>query len=295
MYVRKNIPVYELNNIDGYKNKGILVSRFRHYASLNTHLHTSHRHSFYHLVFFTEGSGSHIIDFKTYEVLPGSIYFMTPGQVHSWMFASEVDGYIVNFTEEYFKSFLANPTYLNRFSFFENFSSERVFLLSDPLSDEIQSVFEEILSQLTSIDHFADDLVRLLLIEIFIKVARTIEPAPITANTYNYTVLNNFRKLIDENFRVLQLPRAYAELLYITPNHLNAMCKDIMGVPAGHLIRERIILEAKRLLINMDLSVQEIANQLGFKDYSYFIRLFRKNVGQTPEKFRKTNLDHEHK
>jgi len=98
------------------------------------------------------------------------------------------------------------------------------------------------------------------------------------------------------NYATLRLPKQYAELLYITPNHLNAICNDLLGYSAGKLIRDRVILEAKRLLINMDLMVAEIAEQLNFADQSYFIKFFKKQEGITPEKFRKLNVqDHGNK
>ncbi|PTS97440.1 AraC family transcriptional regulator, partial [Pedobacter sp. HMWF019] len=75
----------------------------------------------------------------------------------------------------------------------------------------------------------------------------------------------------------------------ITPNHLNALCNDLLGKSAGEIIRERVILEAKRLLINLDLSVAEIAERLNFSDQSYFIKFFKKYEEITPEKFRKHN------
>jgi len=56
---------------------------------------------------------------------------------------------------------------------------------------------------------------------------------------------------------------------------------------AGELIRDRIILEAKRLLVNAKMSVSEIAHELNFVDNSYFSRFFKKYAGVTPEVFRK--------
>ncbi|RZJ89724.1 MAG: AraC family transcriptional regulator [Chryseobacterium sp.] len=113
---------------------------------------------------------------------------------------------------------------------------------------------------------------------------------PITGHTYNYTVYKNFLQLIEEHYLNLRFPKEYAEILYITPNHLNALCKDLAGIPAGDLIRARIILESKRLLINLNLSIAEIAERLNFKDNSYFNRFFKKYEGITPEKFRKSNV-----
>jgi len=68
------------------------------------------------------------------------------------------------------------------------------------------------------------------------------------------------------------------------------LCNDFLGISAGTLIRERVILEAKRLLINRDLMVAEIAEKLNFADQSYFIKFFKKYEGITPEKFRKSNI-----
>jgi len=86
-------------------------------------------------------------------------------------------------------------------------------------------------------------------------------------------------------------PKDYAELLYITPNHLNALCKDLLGIQAGEVIRNRILLEAKRLLTNPLLTITEIALQLNFNDNSYFTKFFKKSTGITPEEFRKNTLN----
>jgi AraC-like DNA-binding protein len=94
--------------------------------------------------------------------------------------------------------------------------------------------------------------------------------------------------LINRHYRSMRLPREYAEQLYITPNHLNALCQDLLGKTAGDVIRERVLLEAKRLLTNEQKSVSEIAGELNFPDNSYFSRFFRKYTGQSPEEFRKS-------
>jgi len=100
-------------------------------------------------------------------------------------------------------------------------------------------------------------------------------------------LLRNFRRLIDQHYLSIKLPKEYADLLYVTPNHLNALCQDLLGKTAGELIRDRILLGAKRLLTNADMTVAEIAYNLNFQDNSYFNRFFKKYVGITPDDFRK--------
>ena len=85
----------------------------------------------------------------------------------------------------------------------------------------------------------------------------------------------------------------YADQLNITPNYLNILSQRYLKIPAGDVIKERTILEAKRLLISTDLSVKEIAYQLGFSDNGYFAKVFKKYIGITPTDFKENyNLYH---
>lgn len=93
--------------------------------------------------------------------------------------------------------------------------------------------------------------------------------------------------LIDQHYKEKKLTKEYAAMLYVTPNHLNALTKDVTGSSAGELIRERILLEAKRLIINAKMTIAEIALELDFTDNSYFSKFFKKYVRATFEMFRK--------
>ncbi|MEJ5994939.1 helix-turn-helix transcriptional regulator [Pedobacter sp. Du54] len=284
-----DIPIYSIENLKFYKNEGILVSRFGPYLTEHEHLLTAHKHHFYHLVFFTEGEGKQYLDFKKFSIKPGIIYFMIPGQVHNWVFKTPPNGYIINFSSTYFSSFLLDADYLSRFSFFSGQQDAQVLELSLNTQQSITSIFEAILKEGLTHSKANDDLVKTLLIQLFITIARfqnTLEPA--MNNSYNHILMKNFKDLIEANYKHLKLPKQYAALLYITPNHLNAVCNDFLQISAGNLIRNRILLEAKRLLINLDLRIGEIANQLNFTDQSYFIKFFKKHEGVTPEKFRKS-------
>ena len=76
-------------------------------------------------------------------------------------------------------------------------------------------------------------------------------------------------------------------MLYVTPNHLNALCQDLLGKSAGEVIRERILLEAKRQLVNASAGIADVGYDLGFTDNSYFTKFFKKYTGTTPEAFRR--------
>jgi len=99
--------------------------------------------------------------------------------------------------------------------------------------------------------------------------------------------LHKFEGLIDKHFRDEKLPSFYADLLSISTNYLNKICREENGQTAGEIIRRRITIEGQRLLHYTNCSVNEIAGQLGFENVSYFVTFFRKQTNLTPEQFRK--------
>jgi AraC-like DNA-binding protein len=266
----------------------IMVDRFSHYLDTHKNLHFPHKHSFYHLVYFTQGAGYHSIDFVNFKVEHGQVYFMVPGQVHSWDFNDDVDGYIINFSHHYLDAFVANPRYLEQFNFFSGIAENEVINIPGEGQVAVQQLFETILKENSTSARLKDDMVRLLILQLFIVISRysNKEQSPQT-NNYNSLLLHSFQKLIDENYKEKKLTKEYAEMLYVTPNHLNALSKDVTGRSAGEIIRDRVLLEAKRLLVNANITVSEIANELNFQDNSYFTKFFKKYVGVTPEVFRK--------
>lgn len=98
---------------------------------------------------------------------------------------------------------------------------------------------------------------------------------------YNSLILKQFIEILETNFHQYKLPKDYATSLNITPNQLNFICKQQINLSAGEIIRNRIILEAKRLLVNFDLSITNIAEALNYSDPSYFVKFF-KNIHHLP-------------
>jgi AraC family transcriptional activator of pobA len=98
--------------------------------------------------------------------------------------------------------------------------------------------------------------------------------------------VEHLRRLIDGNFRKERLISFYAGQLAMTADRLNDHVKRATGVTAGHLIRQRVLTEAKRQLVFTNQPINEIAYDLAFSDPSHFTRFFRKQTGTTPQAFR---------
>jgi len=106
----------------------------------------------------------------------------------------------------------------------------------------------------------------------------TLQPADAT--------VAQLRALVDEFFRGEHQLGFYAEKLAMTVDRLNDHVKRATGVTAGHLIRQRLLTEAKRQLVFTTQPIQEIAKELAFSDPSHFARFFRKHTSTTPHQFR---------
>jgi len=106
----------------------------------------------------------------------------------------------------------------------------------------------------------------------------TLQPADAT--------VAQLRALVDEFFRSERQLGFYAERLAMSVDRLNDHVKRATGVTAGHLIRQRVLTEAKRQLVFTAQPIQDIAQELAFSDPSHFARFFRKHTGTTPHHFR---------
>jgi AraC family transcriptional activator of pobA len=279
--------IYPLNE-SGYYNEEAMAGPYGPYLRSGRQLAAPYRHSLYHIVLFTKGSGTQVIDFEAFGIHPGGIYFLVPGQMHTWDFTGPVDGYVVNFSEHVFSSLTFNPAYLEQFDFLTGSTKDSVIDLKGETLEKIIYYFNQIMDEVTRKDAYSMEMVCVYLMSLFISMSRYKIPAgEKNISGHKQTVLYAFRKLINQWHKEKKLPKDYAEMLHMSPNHLNALCKTHLGLPAGELIRNRILLEARRLLVNADTTVAEIAFHLNFKDNSYFSKFFKKYEGLTPDEFRK--------
>jgi len=95
-----------------------------------------------------------------------------------------------------------------------------------------------------------------------------------------------FEKMIESHFRSRRPLAEYARELAISPTHLNRIAHQAAGRSASALVSERMLREARRLLIYTNLTAAEIAYELGFNDPAHFSRVFAKGTGLPPVLFR---------
>jgi AraC family transcriptional activator of pobA len=100
-------------------------------------------------------------------------------------------------------------------------------------------------------------------------------------------LIREFRRLIEANHLRHWPVARYAARLGVSETSLNRLCRRQSGTTAFALIQQRLALEAKRRLMYVAASVQNIASELGFADPAYFSRFFRRHCGLSPQDYRR--------
>jgi AraC-like DNA-binding protein len=99
-----------------------------------------------------------------------------------------------------------------------------------------------------------------------------------------------FRQLLGKNFKERKPVSSYAKDMNITEKRLAQATLHTVGKTPKQLINERLILEAKRLLIHTQQTAKEVGYSLGFEEPTNFIKYFRKHAHCTPIQFKENNL-----
>ena len=103
-------------------------------------------------------------------------------------------------------------------------------------------------------------------------------------------LVKRFFHFLEENHRKNLTLNEYAQMIGVTANHLTQTIKQLTGKTSTQIIKDKQLLEIKRLLVHTNLSVSEIAAQLNFDDQSYFTKFFKRKTGKTPLQFRSDTL-----
>lgn len=247
---------------------------------------SAHRHAgLFQIVLVGQGGGEMTFEATTAPFAAPCAILVPPTMAHGFRFMHGVtDGWVLSFSEDValalgdqraiarFKALARNPVVpLGE-------AGERLCGLATQLYDE------RVLAR-PGFDVAMRSLTGLIAVEVA-RLAAARSRAATQSSEQDAQTVAALRLLIEANFQRERELAFYAERLAVTVDRLNDQVKRATGVTAGHLIRQRLLTEARHQLVFTEMPIHEIARHLGFSDPSHFARFFRKQTGAAPHDFR---------
>ena len=245
----------------------------------------AHRDDYYIFLLIEEGKDIVLVDFEEHEITENNIYYVLPGQVHysgdrinfkGWFLA--VDNMLVKseHKEIFEKSVITGYTPKPNEDTINALRSCAA-IIYNRLKSNRQNIGQQILHDLLS-----------AYIGMIAEIYQ--EGLNPSANKRSTIITYEFKALLSANYRSMKQPSQYAAKMNISPIYLYEAVKQTTGQSVSDYIRNEVVVQAKRLLFYTDMSVKEIALELGYEDYAYFTRLFTKASKLSPTQFRKKYL-----
>ncbi len=284
----RNVPTYKLfgeNEIwpspEPFHHETISARSALHDWEIRPHSHGD----LLQVLFLRSGSAEMELETDRRELVTPCILSVPPGRVHGFRFVPGIDGAIVSLPgflvdrltgdDAAIRAELAAPMY-------------RELKRGDPEFAQFSGYFDEFAAEYAGHEPGRLNLLTSLLRLVLIRLARSGRPGHVAAapsDRYRRR-LERFVAMIDSYYREHRPVTFYAERLGVTAAQLNNTCRRETGKSAKQLVHERLLLEARRLLVYSDLDITAIGLALGFADSAYFTRFFNRLQGMTPSRFR---------
>jgi AraC family transcriptional regulator, transcriptional activator of pobA len=219
-----------------------------------------------------------------------TIYFVGAGKIISWKVAEDKrswKGYNIIFTNEFLSTSCNNLNFCKEFPFLKADNTAAVSLSSD---NQIFELCERMLYEQAGRPPDMKILQHYLYVLLYSikRIYLQQHPAPpALPPSRDMELTNRFEQLIDRHYLDFRSIDQYASRLYVTPRYLSQVTKRVVGKTAKEIILQKVLGEAKSLLVQTELSITQIASRLEFDDASNFIKFFKKISGEGPSDFRK--------
>jgi AraC family transcriptional activator of pobA len=238
-----------------------------------------HRHGRLHQVLLiARGGGEVTMENGRHPLRAMSVVNMPANHVHGYAFRPGTQGFVVTIATEILDEVLTPSEGLDR-----ALAAATVLRATPEIRRLMAEIFTEYGGRSFARAHILKALSAMLLGHVARALAATRAPAKAAAGA---DLLRRFEALIDTHYLEHWPVARYAAALAVTPTHLSRLTREAFGCPATHMIRDRLVREARRNLVYTNKSISQIAYALGFEDPAYFSRTFANATGLAPSDFR---------
>lgn len=247
-----------------------------------------HRHDYYTVILVEAAAGTHVIDYQSYTFQPLEVYFVSPGQVHQIALSAPPKGWVLTFSRDFLIENNISESFISNINLFNAFGDSPPLKLDPVTFDRLVRILGEMKScmpeGLTYRDRALGALLQLFLI--YCNNSNSLNSSQLDEENSGVCILRDFKRMVESHYSEWHKVQEYAEAIHITSKHLSQTVKSITGKSAKELIQDRLVLEAKRLLIHTDSPVKEIAYTLGFEEPLHFSGFFKRNAGLSPSEYK---------
>lgn len=267
-----------------------LSSLFARHPQLIHPIDKAHRVDFYNILFITEGTGIHYVDFRPYHFNAGSTIFVSKGQVRSFDLQSEYAGFVILFTEAFLSKNIIHSDALSFYRLYNYHLHSPVVSPTQSEANIFSTIVAEIYKEYNEADNFAkEEILQLLLKLLLLKAERIKRTVTVDQKNAEWIMqFGTFQNLLEDHISHTRNAKEYAGMMGISYKHLNEICKSVTGNTAKEVIDNLLVLEGKRHLAVSDISVKELSYKLGFDEPTNFVKYFKKHTQTSPSQFRKS-------
>jgi AraC-like DNA-binding protein len=239
-----------------------------------------HIHSYYEILIFRKGGGTHQMATELLEVEDYSIHILPGNNFHELKRTTQTDGFEIIFSEVFLEQL---QQFDQKTNYIQYFAESRVLNLGKEEFGEFQIYFDELVRHRDNKSFFCN-LVAIILLKII--------SSDLNGNkgTTNITFEKALLALLNRHYKEKQTLEFYATCLNMSLNTFQRHTKSAFGKSIIELQNEKIIQEVKFLLTKSDVSIKEISLDFNFTDESHFTHFFRKHIGVSPSAFRRSSL-----
>jgi len=247
---------------------------------------------YYSVLWVKEGSADVKIDFGRYHLGAGTLMFLLPFQPFVIEEGKKLKCTLIQFSSDFFCIEKHKHEVSCNGVLFNSVYGPPFLEATNSLATELEIVEENIYDEFAKGEGLSQEEMLFSYLKIFLikasrkKIEGIDDEVKNAAKHPDNSTLLSFQELVESDFQKQHGVSHYAEKLFIQPNTLSKLTKRFYGKSPGQIIKERVMVEAKRRLYLTQNSVKEIAYGLGFDDPAYFNRFFKKWAQITPEEYR---------
>jgi AraC-like DNA-binding protein len=293
LYHYQNIeePFFHFNFLKDIKVYGVYYNSFERYLGLYPFMKNGHIHDFYAILFLKDGKGIIKVNNVSYTIHPKTICLIAPQQNHSFAGLEDTEGSVLFFCQDYYVEEFSYIRLLNVFSCTSQINGD----LCNPCIALSEKEFTGILDLTGSLGHEYEHyspsnnsvtIIRSLLNILLLRLSDIYEATSNGSNKGPTVLIHELSHLIDSSYIKEHHLGFYTSAFNISERQLNDLCNRYFNCGLKKILMDRLMQEARKLLLSTELSVSEISYKLNYDDNSYFNKVSRKETGLTPKKFR---------